>query len=161
MLTPAPFYCAHCALDTPGHGHNWQVYCPACLRVIARITRQSLPFGKFKGREVHTMRSPEEQRYLNWFLSNVDIYSTELGNALYYQLGYVPLHEQPPLPDWAALLELQHPIRPEDVKGAYRTLAKRYHPDAGGSKEQMQRLNAARTQAIAHLSEPTTTTRRL
>ncbi|WP_158011020.1 DnaJ domain-containing protein [Hymenobacter lapidarius] len=96
------------------------------------------------------MSSPEELRYLAWFLANVDIYSNDLGNAILYQLGRVPLYERLPLPQWAAVMELQHPIRPEDVKTAYRRLAKKYHPDAGGTDEQMKQLNAARTQALAH-----------
>lgn len=38
---------------------------------------------------------------------------------------------------------------PELIKAAYRILAKRVHPDAGGTTEQMQRVNAAYAE-LAH-----------
>jgi len=43
----------------------------------------------------------------------------------------------------AACLYLLPSAPPEVVTAAYRALAKQYHPDRGGSTEQMQRLNAA------------------
>ncbi|GAC1381072.1 MAG: hypothetical protein NVS3B25_32470 [Hymenobacter sp.] len=149
----APLYCSTCARWTSGHGYEWNVFCPDCLRILACITRQVLPFGKFKGRVVDQMDSPEERRYLTWFLNTIEAIPPPLRTAILYQLGFLPMHETAPLPEWAAVLELRLPIRPDDVKGAYRTLAKKYHPDAGGSEEQMQRLNSARAQATAYLRQ--------
>ena len=146
-------YCPTCARWTPGHHHAWQVFCPDCLTVITAISAQLMPFGKFKGRGVYQLNSPEERRYLTWFLDAIQDITPALRIAVLYQLGFLPMHEAPPLPEWAAVLELRLPIRPDDVKGAYRAMAKKYHPDAGGSEEQMQRLNSARAQAAAYLRQ--------
>ena len=43
----------------------------------------------------------------------------------------------------AAVLFVTTDAPPDVVTAAYRALAKQYHPDRGGSTEQMQRLNAA------------------
>ena len=154
MSTPAAsLYCSTCARWTSGHGYEWNIFCPDCLRVLATVTHQVLPFGKFKGQAVHLMNSPEERRYLAWFINNVEQIAPPLHTTILYQLGFLPMHEAPPRPEWAAVLELRLPIRPEDVKGAYRTLAKKHHPDTGGSEEQMQRLNSARAQATAYLRQ--------
>lgn len=152
-LSPTAIFCPTCNAYTPGHGYDWQVYCPVCSARIGAITLQHMPFGKFKGRAVHQMDQPEEQRYLTWFLGNVDRFPEPLYFTILYCLGRLPMHEQPPIPAWAALLELRYPICSADVKGAYRALAKKYHPDAGGSDEQMKLLNAARAQATAYLSQ--------
>lgn len=40
------------------------------------------------------------------------------------------------------------PAGQEDVKERYRTLAKQYHPDTGGSKEDFQKLQRAAEQAL-------------
>ena len=152
-LSTEPLYCSTCAIWTPGYGHAWKVFCPDCLQVLATVTQQSLPFGKFKGKAVLAMDSPEERRYLTWFLNSIEQIAPPLHTTILYQLGFLPMNEAPLLPEWAAVLELRLPIRPEDVKGAYRTLAKKHHPDTGGSEEQMQRLNSARAQATAYLRQ--------
>ncbi len=36
-----------------------------------------------------------------------------------------------------------------EIESAYREKAKRWHPDAGGSHEQMAKLNAARAELLA------------
>jgi hypothetical protein len=41
----------------------------------------------------------------------------------------------------------------EEIKQAYRDLAKRHHPDLGGSAEQMARVNAARDEALRSIGE--------
>lgn len=53
--------------------------------------------------------------------------------------GFLVAVEQP----WA-VLGVAEDAPPEVVDAAYRTLAKRAHPDAGGSHEAMTRLNQAR-----------------
>jgi DnaJ-class molecular chaperone len=42
-----------------------------------------------------------------------------------------------------AVLGLPANATPQQIKRRYRTLAKRYHPDRGGDREQMQRIIAA------------------
>ena len=39
-------------------------------------------------------------------------------------------------------------IATEDIKKAYRTLAHKYHPDHGGSNDEMAKLNAAYATAL-------------
>lgn len=55
----------------------------------------------------------------------------------------------PNAPWWAALLALAPAYGPLDVKRAYRRLSKLAHPDAGGTTKAMQRLNQARSLALA------------
>jgi hypothetical protein len=52
---------------------------------------------------------------------------------------------------WADVLGIKLPTTLEQVNQAYRTLCRRHHPDAGGTDEQMQQLNEARTQALRWL----------
>lgn len=42
-----------------------------------------------------------------------------------------------------AVLELQDPVEPAEIKLRYRQLAMQHHPDRGGDKEQLQAINAA------------------
>lgn len=54
-------------------------------------------------------------------------------------LSYIPVAERSPY----AELWLMEGAPREVVQAAYRALAKQCHPDVGGSKEMMQRINAA------------------
>lgn len=40
-------------------------------------------------------------------------------------------------------LELQDPVSNDDIRQQYRRLAMRHHPDRGGNKEKLQRINVA------------------
>ena len=53
---------------------------------------------------------------------------------------------------WTAVLGLRRDVAIEVVELSYRALANAYHPDKGGTDEQMQRLNRARDQAREELS---------
>jgi hypothetical protein len=48
-----------------------------------------------------------------------------------------------------AVLELEDPVQPREIRLQYRRLAMRHHPDRGGDTERLQELNAA----MAVLSE--------
>ncbi len=48
-----------------------------------------------------------------------------------------------PTPDYYAVLGLQPTASPDQIKAAYRAVAKQAHPDAGGSPEAMQAVNEA------------------
>lgn len=52
---------------------------------------------------------------------------------------------------WREILGLGAGATREDAERAYRGRAKKAHPDAGGSQDAMQRLNAAREQAMKEL----------
>jgi curved DNA-binding protein CbpA len=58
--------------------------------------------------------------------------------------GFVALPSNSP---WD-LLGLKPGASAADIEAAYRDKAKRWHPDHGGSHEQMARLNAARTELL-------------
>ena len=52
------------------------------------------------------------------------------------------------------LLGLDPPFTAQMVRRRHRQAAKAYHPDQGGSDEQMQRLNAERDRALREAAEP-------
>jgi len=143
-------YCHKCDEFTPGYGYDNRVYCPVCQVDMGGVAYADMPFGKYKGRSVRSLTSAAEQRYLDWFVRNIEQMSEPLRRAILYQMGHVPRHLTPPMPWWAVLLELRFPFAPAEVKQAYRQLSKRFHPDAGGNVDQMQLLNDARQQANAY-----------
>jgi DnaJ-like protein len=61
--------------------------------------------------------------------------------------GYAQLQASPS--DWWIVLEVTSDATTAQIDDAFRRLAKLAHPDAGGSHEQMARLNAARDIAKA------------
>lgn len=56
--------------------HN-SAYCNGCGNYIKHLPQNNeikiVPFGKYKGREIATMRSDEEVRYLQWFVGMPDL----------------------------------------------------------------------------------------
>lgn len=48
---------------------------------------------------------------------------------------------------WWNVLGVSQDASQEEIRSAYRSLAAKHHPDAGGSHEEMQRINAAYEQA--------------
>lgn len=65
-----------------------------------------------------------------------------------------------PAPDPLGLLGLGPDASADAIAEARRRLAKQVHPDAGGSVEAMQRVNAAAREALAMISPPSGATRR-
>ncbi len=61
--------------------------------------------------------------------------------------GYAQLQASPS--DWWIVLEVSPDATTAQIDDAYRKLARSAHPDAGGSHDQMARLNAARDVAKA------------
>lgn len=51
-------------------------------------------------------------------------------------------------PPWYHVLGVDEDANRADIVSAYRILAKKYHPDAGGSDEQMAQLNRAYEKAL-------------
>ncbi|RAI30367.1 J domain-containing protein [Rhodoplanes serenus] len=64
--------------------------------------------------------------------------------------GFAALPPPGEKPPWRAVLDFAADARltASDVEARYRHLAKRRHPDAGGSAEAMAELNAARDEAL-------------
>ena len=56
--------------------HN-SAYCNGCGYYIKHIQQNNeikiIPFGKYKGREIKTMLSEEEVKYLQWFVAMPDL----------------------------------------------------------------------------------------
>lgn len=52
---------------------------------------------------------------------------------------------------WSEVLEVERTAGKAEIERAYRTAAKRAHPDAGGSAEAMAELNSARDTAIREI----------
>lgn len=62
--------------------------------------------------------------------------------------GFVAIPAQPWQRAWWAVLELQASATTAQINDAYRRLARKHHPDNGGSNEAMAELNVARDQAL-------------
>jgi hypothetical protein len=54
--------------------------------------------------------------------------------------------------EWREVLQLTGSVTPDQVRSAYRELAKTAHPDTGGSAEAMSELRAARDEALRAIS---------
>jgi DnaJ-domain-containing protein 1 len=60
---------------------------------------------------------------------------------------------QEPAPPWKEALGVSSNASEQEIKHAYRAAARRAHPDAGGSHEEMAALNRAFAEALNHLKE--------
>jgi hypothetical protein len=66
--------------------------------------------------------------------------------------GYAALPSGTPLKPWREVLGLMGQVNAEQVSNAYRELARRFHPDIGGTEGQMRELNAARDAALKEVT---------
>lgn len=84
-----------------------------------------MPFGKYRGLLVNEL----PYGYLNWLIENIDL-REPLRSAVFWSLNQRKAESGSEcLPGEATL------------KGVYRRLAQKWHPDHGGSTEAMQALN--------------------
>ena len=90
-----------------------------------------MPFGKHKGEELGNI--PDD--YLFWCLDHCTSMSPSLRKAIERHLNYEPLSQ-------ANGLLLDDDISTL-VRTWYRDLAKRWHPDNGGSTDAMKAVNDA------------------
>jgi hypothetical protein len=73
--------CQRCGLVndyTPRNaGPHISAYCNGCGNYIKHLPQNNpvelMPFGKYKGRELKTLTSSEEVRYLQWFIQMPDL----------------------------------------------------------------------------------------
>ncbi|MEM8615295.1 MAG: J domain-containing protein [Pseudomonadota bacterium] len=54
--------------------------------------------------------------------------------------------------DWREILGLKGEVTSDQIKHRWRELSRRYHPDRGGSAEQMARINRARDQGMESIA---------
>jgi uncharacterized protein (DUF3820 family) len=83
-----------------------------------------MPFGKFKGYELEDI----EPEYLEWLVKKVYL-REPLRTAVFEVMEGIDCMDERKMQD------------PKKVKGVYRDLAMKYHPDRGGTKEAMQAVN--------------------
>ena len=140
-------YCEKCRADAPAVLFESKVYCTVCHSTLCNWVQALLPFGKYKGHLVHLMNSAQDLRYLTWFVNNITDLSETLYVAILIQIGLIARVYRSPVPQawWAELLDLPAHFSKSEIKSSYRLLSKRLHPDMGGSTEEMQRLNEARS----------------
>lgn len=73
--------CQHCGLIddfvVKKSGPHNSAYCNGCGNYIKHLPQNNeikiVPFGKYRGREIASMRSDEELRYLQWFVEMPDL----------------------------------------------------------------------------------------
>lgn len=91
-----------------------------------------MPFGKYKGEYVDSI--PIE--YLQWLLENVDLRNNLRMSVLNALNRYETTDSQEKVGDRSQIVQAI-------IKTGYRELAKKFHPDVGGSNEKMKSLNNA------------------
>lgn len=97
-----------------------------------------MPFGKYRGRDVADL--PED--YTIWLLEHVRLRPT-LRRAVEARLGLLELER---LRDElrAECAQLMGELDNDTIGRWYREMARRFHPDAGGSHEAMKAINAGK-----------------
>ena len=155
METPENYYpyCSACGDWTRPHRILDTVYCGECGLWWAELPGIApLVFGKYKGSNVYHMWSNDQRSYLRWMLLNIERLDIRLRLAILAQLDCLPDHwVKPAAPWWVQHLSLSLPCTADEIKRAYREASKVCHPDKGGTTEQMQRLNEAKTLALTYL----------
>ena len=55
--------------------NNHVAFCCDCGKFIKNIPQAdpAMPFGKYKGRKISSMKTVEETNYLHWFLQNATV----------------------------------------------------------------------------------------
>lgn len=93
-----------------------------------------IPFGKYRGREL----SDVPENYLCWIIDNFERESWRQVAANELRRRALRASEPPP----SRALGVIDGITRELIEAGFKVLAKKFHPDCGGSKEKMQQLNA-------------------
>lgn len=97
---------------------------------------KTMPFGKHKGQPLAEVPTT----YLRW-LAGLDDLREPLRSAVHAELDR---REDDYEPTFTTTRPCPAPGLAEELVGAgLRSLARRHHPDAGGSDDVMQRVNAA------------------
>lgn len=70
------------------------------------------------------------------------------GTPAVARASFVGLAALPPPMEWWTVLRVQPDASPDIIEAAFRALARRYHPDVGGSQADMARLVNARDDGL-------------
>lgn len=82
--------CSSISYRIEDRGVHKTAFCNKCDSYIKNIPQglpQKLYFGKYKDREVSTMTSQDEIKYLKWLLDNTEIKSNALKEAIIKQIN--------------------------------------------------------------------------
>lgn len=74
-------------IQKPSIHYKCTCKCGSFIKNIGTNEPATLYFGKYKGREISSMRSDEELNYLNWLLNNSQSIKGKLLDAIKYQLS--------------------------------------------------------------------------
>jgi hypothetical protein len=127
-----------------------------------------MPFGKYRGRSIESIGTS----YLHWLYDEVDM-RPRLRRAVVTELRARGVHcdddddcdYEDDRDERESYSSHRHggaslSISPEDaplaieiVRQGFRSLAKRFHPDTGGSDEQMKHLNRVHAALAAQLGD--------
>lgn len=104
-----------------------------------------LKFGKFKGQDVYDI----PLSYLKWLIENVPLFPS-LRYEVIQRLNDESIEYEPlePKVDYSTGTTARRPhsttpMQQEIIKAGFRECVKRYHPDMGGTNEEMRLLNEA------------------
>ena len=101
----------------------------------------TMPFGNFKGTEV---RDPPDD-YLMWLISTVELREPLLSAIQSEQIGRskgVGVNDLKELRHQAITVRcIELPLLRDILEAGYRSVARKKHPDVGGSDAEMIRLN--------------------
>jgi hypothetical protein len=98
-----------------------------------------MPFGKYRGTMIHQIPTS----YLKWLLREAVALDPRVRrdvDRVLLDRGVTPGGEQPPPPRHPPPAVPWQPV----VKTWFARLSRKYHPDAGGTDEQMRVVNHAR-----------------
>lgn len=71
------------------------------------------------------------------------------GGSFMMEKAFSGFAALPPPADWASTLGVSRNASKGEIMDAYRDLARKHHPDNGGSAEKMAEINVARDRALA------------
>ena len=128
--------------------------------------RERLVAGKESGLEIHCMKSlllplGEGERAIahhdplrDYYLDLNNLEETDREEVEGMLKGFwITQQAREKRGDALAVLELEEPVKFDQIKKQYRRLAARHHPDRGGDKERLQAINAA-MDTLAKLYSP-------
>lgn len=81
--------CSSISYKIEDRGVHKTAFCDKCGAYIKNIPQglpQKLYFGKYKDREVSSMTSIDEVKYLKWLIQNTEIKSNSLREAILKQI---------------------------------------------------------------------------
>lgn len=148
-------YCRDCGDRVPpdggylyekAEGRPWRVRCDGCAEGARFAEKEAARAAREQARRIteEAQRAAEEARRQQ----EQDLRDRLAADPLYQDLLRM-LRARQGVPSYFAMLGLSPPVSPEQVKRAYRCLAKQVHPDAGGNAAAFIALNRSYEEAMS------------